>query len=158
MGYLQKAILRMFSGAPAILSIASLCLTVRMCVHTHTCGQLGLQLEKSVGKGPLILLPPPRRGRWWESNFICRSTPQRQLRWAMKRKQCGSPAEQRETLWYTARQNWFLKIKERESRPFSPPGCCWLSKTLGLARVLIPGVWCTFDSQTAACLHQMASS
>lgn len=94
-----------------------------MCASTHACGRLRpMVTETCRGRDAnvLLLLPHPLRNGD-RNDFHCTSTPQRQLRWAMNGKQCGSPAEQRETLWYSARRNRFLKIKEKDSRgPFLP--------------------------------------
>lgn len=124
---------RQFSGEHSVFrcvpttSIAavlphSLSYSENVCEHTHMWAALAYGYRTCRGRdaNALLLLPHPLRDGD-RNDFHCRSTPQRQLRWAMKGKQCGSPAEQREMLWYTARQNRFLKIKEKDSRgPFLP--------------------------------------
>lgn len=132
----------------------SLCLTVKMyaCISVLWLWSTVTEKCRERNRRELLLLPPTRRWKWAKWLYQRKHTP-KTVQMAVRRRQRGLPAKQSGRLWYTAQQSWFLKIKGKDSRGLL---LLWLLPTL--ARFLIPRAWCTFGSQTAVCLHQMALS
>lgn len=129
MDCLQKAVLRRTFRVPLCAHYLDCCCASTFfvlqweCVRAHThVGGSGLWLQNVQREGRKCSpSPPPPTQRWWQEWLPLQKHTPKTAPMGNEGKAMWLASWAARMLWYTARQNRFLKIKEKDSRgPFLP--------------------------------------